>query len=237
MKIGNESLHEMSNDNGVRAVNFATSKNPTVKSTMFPHTWTVPDGKTHNQIDHILVGRRRHSNVLDVRTYRAADCNTDHYLVVTKVRERVAVNIQRSHRFHTERFNLKKLNEVEGKEKYHVEVSKRLAALEDLDAEVVINSARETTRKNIKRSGEGSLGYYKLKKHKPWFNEGCSESSDQRKQTRLQWLQDPSEINGNNLNIVRLEASRHIRKKRETIREEKLMSLQRTIRTITSERG
>jgi hypothetical protein len=40
-----------------------------------------------------------------------------------------------------ERFNLKKLNEVEGKVKYHFEVSNRFAALEDLDAEVEINSA------------------------------------------------------------------------------------------------
>jgi hypothetical protein len=35
--VGNESLQEISNDNGVRVVNFATSKNLTVKSTMFPH--------------------------------------------------------------------------------------------------------------------------------------------------------------------------------------------------------
>ena len=35
--IGNESLHQYSNDNGVRIVNFATSKNLVVKSTMFPH--------------------------------------------------------------------------------------------------------------------------------------------------------------------------------------------------------
>jgi hypothetical protein len=65
--IGNESSHEISNDNGVRVVNFTTSKDLVVKSTMFPHrsihkhTWTSPDGKTHNQIDHILIGRRRHS--------------------------------------------------------------------------------------------------------------------------------------------------------------------------------
>jgi hypothetical protein len=64
--IGNESSHEISTDNGVRVVNFATSKNLVVKSTMFPHrsihkyTWTSPDGKTHNQIDHILIDRRRH---------------------------------------------------------------------------------------------------------------------------------------------------------------------------------
>jgi hypothetical protein len=35
--IRNESLHEISNEHGLRVVNFATLKNPTVKSTMFPH--------------------------------------------------------------------------------------------------------------------------------------------------------------------------------------------------------
>jgi len=91
--IRQESLHQDSNDNGVRLDNFATSKNLVVKSTMFPHrnihkyTWTSPDGKTHNQIDHILIGRRWHLRVLDVRSFREADCDTDHYLVIAKVRE------------------------------------------------------------------------------------------------------------------------------------------------------
>jgi hypothetical protein len=35
-------------------------------------------------------------NILDVRSYMAPDCDTDHYLVVAKVRERLAVNKQRS---------------------------------------------------------------------------------------------------------------------------------------------
>jgi uncharacterized metal-binding protein YceD (DUF177 family) len=61
--------------------------------------------------------------------------------VVAKVGERLAVNKQKSDRCHMERFNLKKLNEAEGKEQYHVKVSNRFAALEDLDAEVEINSA------------------------------------------------------------------------------------------------
>jgi hypothetical protein len=45
--------------------------------------------------------------------------------------ERLAMKKQRTHRFHMESFNLKKLNEVEGKERYHVGVSNRFAALED----------------------------------------------------------------------------------------------------------
>jgi hypothetical protein len=52
--IRNESLHEISNDIGVRVVNFATSKNLVVKSTMLWHCkihkfmWTSHEGKTHN---------------------------------------------------------------------------------------------------------------------------------------------------------------------------------------------
>jgi hypothetical protein len=64
----------------------------------------------------------------------------DHYLVVTKVRERLAMTKQRSQTFHMEKFNLKKLNEVEGK-KYRIEVSNMFATSEDLDAEVDINGA------------------------------------------------------------------------------------------------
>jgi hypothetical protein len=76
--IDNESLHEASNDNGVRVVNFATSTNLIVKSTTSPHrdihkhTWTSPDGVTHNQTDHVLIDKRRHSNILDVRSFRGA---------------------------------------------------------------------------------------------------------------------------------------------------------------------
>jgi hypothetical protein len=72
-----------------------------------------------------------------------------------------------------ERFNLKELNEVEGKEQYRVEVSNRFAALEDLDAEVEINSAWRMIRENIKISAKESLGYCELKKCKPWFDEAC----------------------------------------------------------------
>jgi hypothetical protein len=90
-----------------------------------------------------LIDRRRH----DIRSFRAA------YLVVAKFRERLVVSKQTMHRFHMERFNLK-LNEVEGKEQYHVEISNRFAALENLDAEVDINRAWETVRENINISAK-----------------------------------------------------------------------------------
>jgi hypothetical protein len=72
LSIGNASSHEISNVNGVRVVTFATSKNVVIKSTMFPHRkmhtyiWTSPDGHTHNQTDHVLIDRRRHSSTFHV---------------------------------------------------------------------------------------------------------------------------------------------------------------------------
>jgi hypothetical protein len=51
-------------------------------------------------------------------------------------------------------------------------------------------------------------GYYELKKHTPWFDEGYSELLYRSKQARLEWLQAPSDMNGKTLNSVRREVSR-----------------------------
>jgi hypothetical protein len=120
----------------------------------------------------MLIDRGRHSSVLDGRSFRAADCDADHYLVVEEVRERLVVSKQTRQRIHMERSNLKILNEVEGKEQYRVEISNRFAAMENLGTEVNINITWETIRENIKISAKENLGYYQLKKRKPWFDEG-----------------------------------------------------------------
>jgi hypothetical protein len=92
-----DSLYEIGNVNGVRVLNFATSKNLIIKSTMFPHrninkcTGTSPNGKTRNQSEHTLIGRRRQSSVLDVRPFRADGCDANHYLGIAKVRDRLSV--------------------------------------------------------------------------------------------------------------------------------------------------
>jgi hypothetical protein len=77
------------------------------------------------------------------------------------------------------------------KQKCHVRIQNRFAALEILDAVVDINKAWETIRENIKMSAKDILGYYEMKNHKPWLDEGFSNLLNQRKRAKLQWLQDP----------------------------------------------
>jgi hypothetical protein len=55
---------------------------------------------------------------------------------------------------------------------------------------------------------------HELKQHKPLFDLEYLGFLDQRKQAEMQWLQDPSQGNVDNLNSVRREASGHFTKKR-----------------------
>jgi hypothetical protein len=61
--------------------------------------------------------------------------------VEANFREKLAVTRQTTHRFHIEKYNHKKLHEVEGKQQCCVEISKSFAGLENLDTEVNINRA------------------------------------------------------------------------------------------------
>jgi hypothetical protein len=80
-------------------------------------------------------------------------------------------------------------------------------------------------RENITNSAKESLDYYELRKHKPRFDEACSKLLDERKGAKLQWLQDPNEVNGDNLNNVRREASRHFRNKKREYLKDKINEL------------
>jgi hypothetical protein len=117
-----------------RGVIVLTQVMEVVKSTIFPHrnirqyTWIAPDGKTHNQIDHILIERKWHSSTFYVRSCKRADCDTDNPLVVAKVWERLAIS-----KLDVEGFNLKKISELEFRKQYQIKISNRLAALENLN--------------------------------------------------------------------------------------------------------
>jgi hypothetical protein len=89
-----------------------------------------------------------------------------------------------------------------------VEISNRFAALEILDESFEIKNAWESIRENIKTSAKENLGYQKLKHNKPWFDDKCSKLIDQRKQAKLQWLQNPNQTSRDNPQNVRHETSR-----------------------------
>ena len=78
-----------------------------------------------------------------------------------------AYNKKAAQKFDGERFNLRKLNELEVKEKYQIEITNRFVALENLDVYKDVNRSWEIIKENIKTSAEESLGLHEWKQHKP----------------------------------------------------------------------
>jgi len=146
--------------------------------------------------------------------------------VIAKVGERLAVGKQATQRFDRKRFNLRKLNEPEIREQYQIKITNRFAALENSDDDEDINRTWENIKENIQTSAKESLGLDEFKQNKPWFDEECLGFFDQRKRVKIQWIQDPSQSNVDNLNKVRREVSRHFRNKKKAYLRAKIEGLE-----------
>jgi hypothetical protein len=83
-------------------------------------------------------------------------------MMVAKLRERLAVSKQDAQKFDGESFNLRKLNELEVKKRYQIDITNRFVALENLSVDEDVNRAWENTKENIKTSAKDSLGSPKL---------------------------------------------------------------------------
>ena len=69
-----------------------------------------------------------------------------------------------------ERFNLRKLNELQVRKHYQIEITNSFTALENLRDDEDIKIAWENIKENIKTSAKDSLGLHELKQHRPWFD-------------------------------------------------------------------
>jgi hypothetical protein len=105
--------------------------------------------------------------------------------VTAKVRERLAIRKQAAQKSEMERFNLRKLNELEVRKQYQFKISNRFAALEILNDSEDINRAWVNIKENIKTPRKQIIYLHRLKKNKPWFDEECLCFIDQRKQAKI----------------------------------------------------
>ena len=104
--------------------------------------------------------------------------------------------------------------------------------MENLNDDEDVNRTWEKIKENIQTSAKDSLSLHELKQHKPWFDEECLHFLDQRKQAKVQWIQDPNQSNVGN---VRREASRHFRNKKMEYLRAKIDELETNSKTKISE--
>ena len=139
------------------------------------YTWTSPTGIKHNQIDHVLVDKRRQSSIIDVRSLRGADCDTDHYLVVATIRERLSLKKGIKLHLVADRYKLKTLLHHETRKEYQIDTADRFSTMEGLvtssvdDTLVKIrDSIKDYTKMRV-------VVFLETHRHKPWFDQECSE--------------------------------------------------------------
>ena len=105
--IDNENLHNETNNNGIKMIQFTISKCLNVRSTMFPHkdihkeTWYSADGRTANQTDHALINNRFRSARTDIRALRGPHNGSDHNLL--KINFKVKLRVKTGNKYNEER--------------------------------------------------------------------------------------------------------------------------------------
>jgi hypothetical protein len=88
-------LRDITSGNGKKLVQLAIAHNLEISSTKFQRrrihkgTWKALGQDICNQIDYVLINKRRASIITDVRTLKGPNCDSDHYLVRTNVRQRI----------------------------------------------------------------------------------------------------------------------------------------------------
>ena len=93
------------NENGKMLTIFCLKNEMVIGGTIFPHkdihkkTWRSPDGRTYNQIDHVMINRPWRRTLADVRAMRGMDVGSDHYLVIGKLKLKLNTKVMGKMKF------------------------------------------------------------------------------------------------------------------------------------------
>lgn len=190
--IGKHTLHDITNDNGERLCDFAITRDFVVSSTMFPHknihlqTWTSPDGNTTNQIDHVLVSKRHASDILDVRSLRGADCDSDHFLIRVKYRQRMCLLTSHPNK-RCIKFDIGRLKDKVIADDYRRSIENKMGeqTMEDMDIEQKWVFIKQT----ICNTATEVLSTVQKQNRNQWFDKECQEAIKSRNAYRLKMMQ------------------------------------------------
>ena len=139
--VGKHGLGNDRSDNGERFIEFCAANNMAITTTMFPHkdihkyTWTSPDGRTRNQIDHIAVNGIFKRSVQDTRAFRGADVGSDHNLVVGNIRLKLSRVVRKQGETTARKYELSKLKVPEIKQRFVLELKNRFSCLAETESD------------------------------------------------------------------------------------------------------
>jgi hypothetical protein len=173
--IGLHSLHENTNENGLRLFDFAASKQKmAIESTYFMHkrihldTWYSLDGHTFNQIGHCLIYGRHFSDVIDDMARKGTNIDSDHMLVVIKLRARIC-RASNTKTQQLRRFAVDRLKDRDVASRYYDELESELQGVQ---------------AQPLQRVATNTIGYTRKPANKDWFDEECAMVNKEKNAAR-----------------------------------------------------
>lgn len=179
---GSHGLHNEINDNGHRLRSICSEFRLVIGGTLFPHknihkyTWTQPGNRAKNQIDHICISHRWKSSLLDVRTKRQADIESDHMLLIGEIRLKPMARKQQNNQSRLRKLNIQRLQVPTVRQEYLHQIH---------------ITETEPNQQTIRQIAEKTVGV--INNHrKPWISNATWSIIEQRKEVRQSMLQDPN---------------------------------------------
>ena len=216
--IGKHSKHDTTTENGIRLVDFAAARNMVISSTCFNHreihkeTWISPDGNTRNQIDHIIIDKRHATDISDIRSFRGAQCGSDHFLVRAAYRQNI------SHKG----YNMEKLEEEGIKNK----ISKKICDKLKEKSGNGIEGKWKNLKDSIQSAAEEILGRKQVEAKNDWYDDECKQAIEERNQARIKMLQRTTRAVSEDYSQKRNIAKKICRKKKRQYELEKMTEIQ-----------
>ncbi|CAI2734616.1 unnamed protein product [Schistosoma spindalis] len=195
------------NENGERFVNLCAFNELVIGGTIFPHkrihkaTWTSPDHKTENQIDHICINKKFRRTMEDVRTRRGADIASDHHLVVANLKLKLKKNWTTGQTA-LQRFNTAFLRDTDKLNEFKIARNNRFQALQDLlkEEETTMEDSWKGIKETLTSTCQEVLG--SKKHHKEWiFIETLDRIKERTRRQQLTTVEQEQRKSKHKLNI------------------------------------
>lgn len=215
---GKYTLHDETNENGTLLCQMALSQDLIVESTCFDHkrihkgTWKAPGGELLNQIDHVLVSRRHATSIIDVRTCRGPNCDSDHYLVKTVLRERLS-NVMKGKAQRRVKWDVEKLKNGTETLNFEKAIIEKMRGTEDTEG-TGIDEGWKRIEKVLIESVKEVIGSKKKERNSGWFDEECREAIEEKNKERQKMLQRKTRQKWESYSESRRKAKRMLKKKK-----------------------
>lgn len=204
------------NSNGLLLLSKCAEFKLCITNTMFrlqnkyKTTWMHPRSRQWHLIDYIIVRQRDLKDVCITRAMRGAECWTDHRLVRTKMKLKIAPPRNRTAKKGKKAYNITKLKQTPILERFQNDINSKLSNTNSSSVDQKWSQFKDA----LTQSAESVLGF-KKRLHQDWFDENDNAITDlinRKNQAHTEWLRSGSLASKQRFKALQATVQRDLRK-------------------------